>query len=210
MHSILEKRLILGDQQGELFRSTGCVALLDPYDQEVAHNIVKKLEAEQELTEEFEEELAAARKRLHPHLQRALDAGSTKKKKCGSVVASMRLDSDLVPLFGRRFNPEQEDISGYEARCWCPPGGSVTKDFVASRWWLKQKVGEEHLVRPRSWQSHGGQANALKLVLQFAWQRFLNRSPWSLLDCPIQGLFPERTGDAKKDAEELSKVKVIP
>ena len=76
----------------------------------------------------------------------------------------------------------------------------------------KELIWQVHYKGSNRCRSWGGWtfAGAFEMVAKWAWKRNLEPEGLEVLDCPIPGLFPVRTGDVLRDEELLAETYVIP
>ena len=80
------------------------------------------------------------------------------------------------------------------AQSWCPPQVHVYKNEESCQWVLRYKKD----TRARAWATHGYH-KSLIMVLRWAWKRSLEANGMEVIDCPVWGIFPQRTGDPGED-----------
>ena len=91
--------------------------------------------------------------------------------------------------------PTEGDLPEKEAQALCPPGPVYFYKQVKQMRWAINVNGTQ---RNRGFMKHGHR-QGMQELLQFAWAWRLRQDGMLLQDCPILGLFPERTGDTEKD-----------
>ena len=78
-----------------------------------------------------------------------------------------------------------------------PPNASMWQDSQFGSW---QGHYPPYPRRGRAWRKHG-EANALKLVLQYLWMLWLDEQGWGPEQCPVKCVFAEGEVYDDSDAE---------
>ena len=93
------------------------------------------------------------------------------------------------------------EITQEDAKKLIPPATYVYKYQRWSKWVLVHK-GAERNRSFAEWTPNGGLIDLLK----FAWKRELEFHGLEALDCPLKGLFPQRTGNIAEDRILISQI----
>ena len=100
--------------------------------------------------------------------------------------------------------PDKDTITGVQAQRLAPSGAYVYKQAEYARWQLSY----DGKTRSRSWNMHGFK-KALVVLLKWVWKLHLEKHGFEVIDCPIEGLFPARLGDAAMDQANVLQADVI-
>ena len=92
--------------------------------------------------------------------------------------------------------PEDEEFCQTTAQKLVPPGAYIYRQDEYGRW----QMYHDKANRCRSWSEWGYYAS-FHMLLRWSWKRALEPHGLEVLDCPLKGLFAERTGDPAKDSE---------
>ena len=174
------------------------VTLLEDTEQEAAERHMKNEEHDREQMKVFLES-------VHAHARRTYgkDFNERMKKatKKGQRKAISKEFSDAnYPLQKGRAVPHHDTISEATARSLTPPGTNLYKDVEARHWQIC--IQDLNTSRSRAWLRYGF-ADALRRVLRWAWGWRLKKDGLSLLECPVRGVFGERTGTKAIDEQTL-------
>ncbi len=101
--------------------------------------------------------------------------------------------------------PKDDKFDEATAKRCLPPGAYVYRQVEHTRW----AVSHSATTRSRSWALHG-YAESFEMVLKWLWRRVLEKDGFDMIDCPLTGLLPARTGNEKRDEVLLSTIEVIP
>ena len=176
---------------------------MDPQDQkENTKFLQKELEAEEE-DREFSNQLRA-------HCHRTFRNSFVNYLKGASNVRQRKMRYQME--IQRRYRsyiglqlPEEMTEFGIEiAEQLMPPGSKLYLQPEHKRW----QAHEGGVNRCRSWgvwTYYGG----FEMLAKWAWKRVLEPQGFDVLDCPVPGLFPARTGDFDRDADLINNVDVI-
>lgn len=161
----------------ELLQVDEAISCLDKHDEKDFKREQEQATTAKELSANLARELSArhvALRAKQAEAQGQKPAGKRAKKSSASASSSSR--PTVLP----------QEIAQSEARLYAPPGAYI---------WADRRAGSWHAHLPpfrrigRSWSTHGGEAQTLKLCLRYLWDKWceVNGVPHS--ECPMQGVF---------------------
>ena len=114
---------------------------------------------------------------------RALRAGG-----CLRGTATQTYIRNTVKFYkGPEKLPVWDHVPQGEAKKFLPPGGFLWRSHTDNAWHARWETCPE---RAATDVANGGEMGALTVVLQHAWQWFLQKKGLNASHCPVQALFP--------------------
>jgi hypothetical protein len=158
----------------ELLKVDAAADLLEKSDQDELKKTKKSYEKEKVEKEDFRLELVKEKVRVGRAKAKAL-AKASAKAKAAAAKAKPKLNNHLLPV---------GILSQFDVQKFAPPGSHT--------WRSRHGSWQVHLPpaprRSRSWLKYG-EREAAVLILQYAWEVYLEAHDMAVDACPIKGLF---------------------
>ena len=129
-------------------------------------------------------------------------------------VARMKREigtSIFGPYVGRKMPTAKthlEPPTEEDAAKWIPPGFILHLVVDPGGHCKSWQICFDGTSRSRAWYKYGW-LMALYMIARFSWFRAMLKEGFDPMDCPIDGLFPVRTGNTVKDEKELAAIKIM-
>jgi hypothetical protein len=199
----LDKRTWAKDSQN-LWKHKEAIALLEKHDQKLINEQIAQEQLDEVQLESFEMSLLELRGQLQPALRDLLSKLKVKSpaERTDAITGEVKR---RFPGYMKKIFPNVcANITQEQAQSLMPPEGGIYKYIDWNLWVCRMGP----LCRSRSITFHGFH-NALMMLLRWSWKLCMHANGMTVLDCPVRGIFPPRTGDIVADANSIATAEVI-